>query len=100
MASKRAAQNLETQLCLRWRRSAVRADVVAWDRMSAVNWVPLSKEAVSVGDYVSTDAGGMPIYRVVKLANGQAWVQGERRPAVEVMPLERFHWRAPDPGQG
>jgi len=68
--------------------------------MSAVNWVPLSKEAVSVGDYVSTDAGGMPIYRVVKLANGQAWLQGERRPAVEVMPLERFHWRAPDPSQG
>lgn len=64
-----------------------------------MNWVPLSVNAVSVGDFVSTDAGGMPIYRVVKLADGQAWLQGERRP-VEVMPLARFHWRASDPGHG
>jgi len=64
-----------------------------------VNWVPLSKDAVAVGDFVSTDAGGMPIYRVVKLAGGQAWLQGERRPVVEVMPLDRFHWRAPAQGQ-
>ena len=49
-----------------------------------MNWVPLSKDAVSVGDFVSTDAGGMPIYRVVKLAGGQAWLQGERRLAPPV----------------
>lgn len=65
-----------------------------------MNWVPLSKDAVAVGDYVSTDAGGMPIYRVVKLSGGQAWLQGERRPAVEVMPLDRFHWRSPAQSQG
>jgi hypothetical protein len=64
-----------------------------------VNWVPLSKDAVSVGDFVSADAGGMPIYRVVKLADGQAWLQGERRPAAEVMSLDRFHWRAQDPSR-
>lgn len=52
-----------------------------------------------MGDFVSTDAGGMPIYRVVKLADGQAWLQGERRPAAEVMSLDRFHWRAQDPSQ-
>ena len=62
-----------------------------------MNWVPLSKDAVSVGDFVSTDAGGMPIYRVVKVAGGQAWVEGERLPTIEIVPLERFHWRAPPP---
>jgi len=61
--------------------------------MGAVNWVPLKTEAVSVGDLVSTDAGGMPIYRVVAVEGGKAWVQNDRRPT-EVMPINRFHWKA------
>jgi hypothetical protein len=66
--------------------------------MSAVEWVPLSKDAVSVGDLVSTDAGGMPIYRVVAVDGDRAWLQGERRSAVEVMPLAKFHWKAANGG--
>jgi hypothetical protein len=62
--------------------------------MSAVEWVPLHKDAVSVGDLVSTEAGGMPIYRIVAVEDGKAWVQGDRRPTTEVMLLDRFHWKA------
>jgi hypothetical protein len=62
--------------------------------MSAVDWVLLTNDAVSVGDLVSTEAGGMPIYRVVAVANGQAWLQPEHGPAVQLMPLDRFFWKA------
>jgi hypothetical protein len=33
--------------------------------MRGLDWVLLSTDAVSVGDLVSADAGGLPIYRVV-----------------------------------
>jgi hypothetical protein len=62
--------------------------------MSAVEWVPLSGAAVEAGDLVSAEAGGMPIYRVVAVEEGRAWLQGERPAAVQVLPLDRFHWKA------
>jgi hypothetical protein len=63
--------------------------------MSAVDWVLLTGDAsVQVGDLVSADAGGMPIYRVVRIADGHAWVQAEGQPQVQEAQLERFHWKA------
>jgi hypothetical protein len=60
--------------------------------MSAIEWVLLGNEAVKAGDLVSADAGGMPIYRVVAVEGGQAWLEGDR--AVRKMPLARFRWKA------
>ena len=63
---------------------------------SAIDWTILDHAAatpVAVGDVVSTDAGGMPIYRVVALAGDQVWLDDERHAAVRVMPLDRFRWR-------
>jgi len=68
--------------------------------MSALAWVLLTKDAVSVGDLVSAEAGGMPIYRVIAVADGQAWLLGDDRPAVQVMPLDRFHWKAANSDEG
>jgi hypothetical protein len=62
--------------------------------MGAVDWVLLANGAVEAGDLVSADAGGMPIYRVVAVEGGQAWLQGDRDPAIQKMPLHRFHWKA------
>ena len=62
--------------------------------LSAVDWVLLPPEAVKVGDFVSNDAGGMPIYRVVALEPGKAWVQGERETDAHPMELGRFVWKA------
>jgi hypothetical protein len=60
----------------------------------AIEWVPMNDAGeVRVGDVVSTDAGGMPIYRVVALAGAQAWLGGERRPDPTLMPLTAFRWR-------
>lgn len=62
--------------------------------MSAIDWVRLANDAVTAGDLVSAEAGGMPIYRVVAVEGGQAWLQGERAAAVQKMPLHGFHWKA------
>jgi hypothetical protein len=67
--------------------------------MRGLDWVLLSTDAVSVGDLVSADAGGLPIYRVVKVADGQAWLQDDRRTSVQVMPLDRLRWKASGLGQ-
>jgi hypothetical protein len=63
--------------------------------VSAVDWVLLTKDAsIEVGDIVSADAGGMPVYRVVALADGKAWLNDDDHPTPQEMPVERFHWKA------
>ena len=62
----------------------------------SVDWALLdhtASEPVVVGDLVSVDAGGMPIYRVIKVEPGHVWVTGERDTAVRETPLELFRWR-------
>lgn len=68
--------------------------------MSGVDWVPLARNGVKAGDLVSAEAGGMPIYRIIAIENGQAWLQCERPAAVRIMPLDRFHWKAMQSGDG
>ena len=68
--------------------------------MSAVVWFALAQDAVQAGDLVSADAGGMPIYRVVAVENGQAWLQGDRQSELRVMPLDRLHWKVLPSGHG
>lgn len=60
----------------------------------AMQWVLIdqAESPVDVGDKLSVDAGGMPIYEVVALENGRALVADERRTAVRHMPLELFRW--------
>jgi hypothetical protein len=60
--------------------------------MNAVDWIPLDRDALEAGDAVSADAGGMPVYRVVAIRDGQAWVQGDERPAPAPLPLTGLHW--------
>lgn len=62
----------------------------------SVEWMLLdhtASEPVSVGDLVSVDAGGMPIYRVAKVVQGHVWVSGERGEAAREIPLALFRWR-------
>jgi hypothetical protein len=61
--------------------------------MGAVDWVFVSEDAVSVGDTVSADAGGMPVYRVMALANGQALLEDEQHAGQMQAPLDRFPWK-------
>lgn len=62
----------------------------------AIDWVLLDHAAshpVDVGDVVSVDAGGMPIYRVVAVEGSAVRLTDERQRMAQVIPLDRFRWR-------
>ena len=61
----------------------------------SVEWMLMdqaTRASVHVGDKVSVDAGGMPIYEIVALENGRALLADERRGELRHMPLELFRW--------
>jgi len=67
--------------------------------MCAVDWVLLDHGAeapVAVGDVVSVDAGGMPIYQVVATAPGRVWLADDAGRSVRAIPLDRFRWKGAD----
>ena len=61
--------------------------------MSALQWVFSSQDDVHVGDVVSADAGGMPIYRVMAILGREAVLEDEQHAPVRA-PLQRFPWKA------
>ena len=63
---------------------------------SAIEWVHLdlaAPNALQVGDVVSAAAGGLPTYRVVALADQQAWVRDDDHAAIRLLPISRLHWK-------
>ncbi|HEY3695412.1 hypothetical protein [Phenylobacterium sp.] len=61
----------------------------------AIDWV-LAEYApgpVKVGDLLSVDAGGMPIYQVTAVSDGMISLRDERHPPVQVRSLDSFRWR-------
>lgn len=63
---------------------------------TAVEWIHLdlaAPDALKVGDVVSAAAGGLPTYRIVALADQQAWVRDDDHAAVRPMPINRLHWK-------
>jgi hypothetical protein len=64
--------------------------------LRSLDWIPLdpgAREPVAVGDLVSAEAGGLPIYRVVALDEGRAWVATGQSAPARMMPLAGFRWR-------
>ncbi|MBS0332541.1 MAG: hypothetical protein JSS35_07225 [Proteobacteria bacterium] len=62
-----------------------------------VDWTPLdlsAPEPVKAGDLVSAEAGGLPIYRVMALEEGRAWVAASPGAPARAVPLDAFRWRA------
>jgi hypothetical protein len=62
-----------------------------------VKWVSMDQGGpgcVQVGDLVSADAGGLPLYRVMSLDNGRAWLRDLETGADCISPVSRFHWKA------
>lgn len=49
---------------------------------------------IGVGAMISAEAGGLPIYRVMSLADGRAWLRDTRDGADRVTSLAQFPWRA------
>ena len=66
------------------------------DQARHIDWEFLDSAAirgVRAGDLVSADAGGLPIYRVMSLKDGRAWLRDIIDGADRVTPLAGFHWR-------
>ena len=64
---------------------------------STVNWALVdhaASEPVRVGDQISADAGGMPVYRVIALAQGRALLADEQHAVTRELPLAGFCWRS------
>lgn len=62
-----------------------------------VDWTPLdlsAPEPVRTGDLVSADAGGLPIYCIMALEEGRAWVATRPGAPARIVPLDLFRWRA------
>jgi hypothetical protein len=62
-----------------------------------IDWTYLDPSApspVQIGDIVCAEAGGLPIYRVTALEQGQVWVSPQFSPSPRAMPLDCFHWKA------
>jgi hypothetical protein len=58
---------------------------------NTVDWALLdhaAKEPVKVGDMVSADAGGLPIYRVMAFEAGRAWVAAAEGAPARAMPFD------------
>ena len=66
-------------------------------RAGDIEWVYLNlanETDVRVGELVSAEAGGLPIYRIVSLSNGRAWLKDLQDGSDRVTPLSAFHWKA------
>jgi len=61
--------------------------------MSALQWVLSSQDDVHVGDVVSADAGGMPIYKVMAILGREALLEDEQHESLRAS-LDRFPWKA------
>ncbi len=62
-----------------------------------IDWQALDElgaNGLRVGDLVSADAGGMPIYQVVSLVGGTARLRDVQSGGDRIMPLGALHWRA------
>jgi hypothetical protein len=65
--------------------------------VAQIDWRYLDEReqpSLKVGELVSTEAGGMPIYRIMSLGDGRAWLRNIDDDADRLTPLADFHWRA------
>ena len=65
-----------------------------------IDWVYLNLAnlaEVGVGELISAEAGGLPIYRVMAYTNGRAWLRDVDSGADRVTPIRDFHWKASGP---
>jgi hypothetical protein len=80
--------------------SDLQAQGVAMSFSHNIDWSLLdagAPEPVQVGDLVSADAGGMPIFRVMACEPGRAWVAASENSPVRAVPIAAFRWRGTEP---
>ena len=61
-----------------------------------IDWVlldPAHGQGASVGDLISADAGGMPVYQLVGLKDRSAVVRDPAGGAERELPIGQFRWK-------
>jgi hypothetical protein len=62
-----------------------------------IDWIYLNADSdgdVRVGDLISAEAGGLPIYRVMAVRGDRAWLKDVDDGTDRVTLLSAFHWKA------
>jgi len=62
-----------------------------------IDWVYLNMRSdadVHVGELISVEAGGLPIYRVMAIKAGRCWLKDLQDGTDRVTLLSAFHWKA------
>jgi hypothetical protein len=70
------------------------------DQAHRIDWEFFDRataDAIAVGELVSAAAGGLPIYRVMSISGGRAWLKDIDGGPDRVTPLTDFHWKASEP---
>jgi hypothetical protein len=57
------------------------------------HWTTIERCGVQIGDLVSSDAGGLPIYRVLALQDQRTWLRDERSGRDHIAPLSSLRWK-------
>ena len=67
------------------------------DSARHIDWILIDHttgEVARVGDLISADAGGLPVYRVLALAEARAWVRDDRDGSDHILLVGQFRWKA------
>ena len=62
-----------------------------------IDWVYLDRQEerdLHPGDLISSEAGGMPIYRITALRDGRVWMRDMDDGSDRAMAPGTFHWKA------
>ncbi len=63
---------------------------------SVQHWVTIGRTGLMVGDRVSAEAGGLPIYRVLRVQDHRVWLREERTDRDLVAPAGALRWKLED----
>ena len=62
----------------------------------ARQWSLIDRRGVAVGDMVSAEAGGLPVYRILALQERRLWLREERSGRDHVLPADAMRWKLED----
>ena len=59
-------------------------------------WNIIDRSRIAVGDLVSAEAGGLPVYRVLSLQDRRLWLREEQSGRDTIAPVDAMHWKLAD----
>jgi hypothetical protein len=63
--------------------------------MNEIEWRlidPAATAPLAIGDLVSAEAGGLPVYEVLSIGDGRVWLRDQQGGRDHIMPTGALHW--------